>query len=366
MSVLAKVRRPVALLVIMVTVPIVVLALLEGGASLLLFGRAYRRSRRAEDNHVERDTLLGWVNKANVHRPDLYGRGIGLTTNAQRFRHSGEVGAKPPEGRRRVVCSGDSFTLGYGVGDEQTWCAALGARAPLETVNMGQGGYGIDQAYLWYVRDGLPLRPDVHLFAFVLSDFHRMQRETILGYPKPRLALSGDGVRATGVPVPGPGLGPALFRLSMAARTLKTYQVLERFLPGGAGAREDDSRTWEVAHAALRDLERRDRGVGAKLVVVFLPMRPDFDEEGSSTLRGWLRDSGSRNEIAYVDLVEPLRRLPPQSIGKLFLRDGALPFAGAAGHYTAEGNAWVADQLLRLVPELGGAPPADATPAPAP
>ena len=50
-----------------------------------------------------------------------------------------------PPGKTRIICSGDSFTLGFGVDNEHTWPQQLAARnANLETVNMGQGGYGAD------------------------------------------------------------------------------------------------------------------------------------------------------------------------------------------------------------------------------
>ena len=39
-----------------------------------------------------------------------------------------------------------------------------------ESVNMRQGGYGLDQAYLWYQRDGTRLAHDVHIFAFIFDD----------------------------------------------------------------------------------------------------------------------------------------------------------------------------------------------------
>lgn len=52
-----------------------------------------------------------------------------------------------PPGRYASSARGGSFTLGYGVGDADTWCALLQTIDPrLETVNMGQAGYGLDQA----------------------------------------------------------------------------------------------------------------------------------------------------------------------------------------------------------------------------
>ena len=37
---------------------------------------------------------------------------------------------------------------------------------------MGQGGYGIDQAYLWYKRDGTKLDHDVQILRLSLMIFY--------------------------------------------------------------------------------------------------------------------------------------------------------------------------------------------------
>ena len=67
----------------------------------------------------------------------------------------------------KKISSGDSFTLGYGVNNEETWPTAFSKLDErFETINMGQGGYGVDQSYLWYKRDGLEFDHQIHLFAF--------------------------------------------------------------------------------------------------------------------------------------------------------------------------------------------------------
>jgi hypothetical protein len=129
-------------LALVIVAPVVALALLEGLASLVLAGRDFSRWRdtpNAEARHSLYDAELGWVNRPNVALPNMYGPGLALHTNARGFRGRAETGETPPLGWRRAICSGDSFTLGYGVGDAETWCALLGTAIPdLETVNMGQ------------------------------------------------------------------------------------------------------------------------------------------------------------------------------------------------------------------------------------
>lgn len=343
--------------------PILAVAVLEGLSSLALVARAIRRTPRAEAAHIERDTLLGWINKANLSLPDLYALGVGITTDVHRFRRVGPAGDTTIAGRAPLVCSGGSFTLGYGVNDAETWCALLGTLDPaLAPVNMGQGGYGLDQDYLWYLRDGMSLKPAVHIFAFVGWEFHRMQSDRFQGEPKPQLERSGDSVRAIGVPVPSPDMGPALLKLRNAAQSLRSVVLLQSLVgsrPTGVGSRGRDSSTWEVARAALRDLARRDSLAGTKLIVVFLPMREDHTGTGNDLWRAWAQAAAASGDFTLVDLIEPFRRLPVDSIDPLFLTEDAMPFPAAAGHYTAAGNAWVARQLLPWVsptPATGAMP----------
>jgi hypothetical protein len=192
------------IVLINVVILIALFALLEGGASLLFVANEVRLTpARAEQSYSKYDEMLGWVSQPNVNLPNLYGQGVYLGTNAQAFRNDRDISRAVPAGKTRIICSGDSFTLGFGVNNDQTWCQRLAALdRRLETVNMGQGGYGLDQAYLWYLRAGLPLDHQVHLLAFITDDFLRMRSDRFLGYGKPVLDIRNDSVVVTNRPVP--------------------------------------------------------------------------------------------------------------------------------------------------------------------
>ena len=169
----------------------VILVVIEGLASYSLFARdMMTKVPLAERRHTQYDPDLGWSNIPDVDIPDMYSAGISLRTNGQGFRNDHDFDKSVPDGYKRVICSGDSFTLGYGVGNDHTWCQRLSALdSRLETVNMGQGGYGVDQAYLWYMRDGRVLEHDIHVFAFITDDLFRMLRSQFSGYGKPVLMV---------------------------------------------------------------------------------------------------------------------------------------------------------------------------------
>jgi hypothetical protein len=342
-------------LALVIAAPILALALLEGLVSLVLAGRdfsGWRDSPNAEARHSRYDAELGWVNLPNVAAPNMYGPGIALHTNARGFRGRAETGDNPPPGRRRAICSGDSFTLGYGVGDEDTWCALLGTTLPdLETVNMGQGGYGFDQAYLWYRRDGLPLSHDIQIFAYITDDLRRMRHGRFDGYGKPVLALQGDSLVVTNVPAPEKGAAwRAGERGAAAIRGTRLFELTRRLALRSSARRAADSLArdslgFDVAAAVIRRLADMHRGRGSTLIVVHLPTSQDYGTATADVLRRRMAAVAAAEGIRYVDLVASLRAQPPESVPALFIPRN--------GHYTPAGNRWVAGLLEPVIRGTG-------------
>lgn len=315
----------------------------------------------AERHHTEYDSELGWVNMPNVHIEDMYGPGVYLKTNSQLFRNNEDFSEKVPDGKVRIICSGDSFTLGYGVDNDHTWCQRLvSIDGRLETVNMGQGGYGVDQSYLWYKRDGAKLDQDIHLFAFITDDFRRMLGKKMGGYGKPVLALE-DGLLVVGnVPVPKRSYYmPWLTSIRRTAKGLKTVELLRRLLRRRSpsplvsvgGQKEDPHKA--VVSRIFQDLKRMSQTRGGTLVLVHLPAIGDFMGAGSEPWREFLAAEARKQDIILIDLIEEFRKRDPQKIRGMFFK--------AHGHYTEEGNAYIARALydrLLAVPEISDKLPA--------
>jgi hypothetical protein len=356
-------KRILFIALIVFGVPLVGFLLLEGGASLFLLGRDIVRA--AAQPHAppitQYDTLLGWTNRPGLRRPDHFGPGKHLRINALGFRGPDLALEKPP-GRLRVVCSGDSFAFGSGVGDADTWCAQLATHHPaIEPVNMGQQGYGVDQAYLWFRRDGVPLKPDLHLFTFIWDDFTRMQVTRTYGFGKPILELDGSELRVGNVPVPPTGFKfPRLARFGRevwaALHGLRAYDLAQSFrerMAGPAGIQAPrDSATWEIASRMIAELADTHARNGSVFVVVHLAERlhvPGSDDRAPNAdeWRRRLRNSAERLGIHYLDLTANLEQLPPDSQVVLFIPDDP--------HYSEDGNRWAAAQLyayLRSLPSV--------------
>jgi len=337
---------------------LVLLLVLEGIASVLnSFHESFGEKPLAERRHTEYDRDLGWVNLPNVYLPDMYGRGKYLRTNSQRFRNNEDFTLQVPPGKTRIICSGDSFTLGYGVDNDHTWPQQLASRHPnLETINLGQGGYGADQAYLWYKRDAALLDHNIQILALISPDLYRMQSKTFAGYGKPILELENERLVTRNVPVPRPieAWSPRLARASDALANLNLTRFLRRVLKLDTdqtvtGTRQErNQETSAVLSAMLDDLVATNRAKNSVLVLAYLPTRVEYGGDLGASWRRFLAQYAQQRGIPFLDLAEDFHRLPPDELDKLFIARGAIEeYTGAAGHYTDAGNAYVADLIYQ-------------------
>lgn len=356
MTAVLKVAR---IVFINVVVLVLLLALAEGGASLLLTANQIRRTVGvSEQYHSQYDETLGWVSKPNVNLPNLYGPGVYLRTNAQAFRADHDFTRAVPPGKTRIVCSGDSFTLGFGVNNDQAWCQRLGVLdSRLETVNMGQGGYGLDQAYLWYMRDGVALDHQLHLVAFITDDFRRMQGDRFIGYGKPVLGLRNDSLVVLNRPVPRTSSftrwtavkGHAITNLNIVQLGRKLLRMDDESAAAATRAEARDENTRKIAARIFETLARVDSAKHSRLALVYLPGPGDYrSNDATTSWRRFVQAEAARQGIPFLDLVDAIRRVPPTEINDLF---------APSSHYTPAGNEFIAATLYKeLAPTLNLGP----------
>ena len=322
------------------------LVLVEGLSSVVLALFQVLRPTPTEASRY--DETIGWVGLPDADVPDMYGSGKYVRTNSRGFRNERETEVAVRDGKLRVLCSGNSFTYGQGVANHRTWCHRLSELdARLETVNLAQPGYGVDQMYLRYLRDGTVLDHSIHIFAFVHGDLNRMARLEQNGYGKPVLALDGGELVPDNVPVPRLrwSIRRAAERADLRAVELGR-RVLARVRPGKARATAMIEEVGPIAaevFRAVRELAERHDVVP---VFVYLPTEGDLEEV--SRWRGWLAETMGRLEAPFVDLAPDLRGQPAASASSFFIP----PPEPGAGHYSEAGNAWVADLLFDRMIDL--------------
>lgn len=356
-------RRPVLAALLVLLAAVLGLAAVEGFSSLWLLAKDVRAIRPAPENFRQAtyDSLVGWVGIPNLHIRNNYGSGLALTTNAEGMRVHRPVSPALGPGEHRAICSGDSFTFGSGVADDETFCAYLEGEIPgLRTLNMSQRGFGIDQAYLWYKRDAVRYPHQLHLFAFIWNDFERMTFKSFYGYPKPILALNDGHLVTSNVPVPA-WKGPSRWsEATNLLNDLRLMQLVQRRIDQSDSAKlaRVDARVWTVAESVFTDLSRLNASRGSKLVLVYLPAPPDLDAGPYDGRRIRLAAFSKVSGIPLIDLTPEIRAIPRDSLDWLFITPNALPVAGSSGHYTAAGHRWVAKRLaehLRAMPAVAAA-----------
>ncbi len=301
------------------------------------------------------DPLLGWVSLPSLRVEDVWGRGRSLRTNSRGFRGSREISGAPAAGRIRAVCSGDSFTFGQGVGDENTWCERLSRLdARIETVNLGEPGYGVDQSFLRYRRDAEGLPHDLHLFAFIGYDLERVAYPRNHGYGKPQLRIEGEELVVTNVPVPR--VVPALRRfVRRTAEDLRAVELGRRLFatidlePLPYRPPEID-RLGPLVQRVFREVAELSTSRGSTIVFVYLPDEAELEDDGR--WREWTRNVFATLKYPLIDLTDSLRSVSPEEAVGYFIPPGA----EAQYHYSEAGNAWAAraihSALLALGPEI--------------
>jgi hypothetical protein len=140
---------------------------------------------------------LGWTIKPDG-TTKLY------QANSLGFRGSREYSIQPIKGKHRISTFGDSFTHGNDVNNEETWQTYMeGLDSNREVLNLGVGGYGLDQAYLRYLQDGRQYQADIVFIGFMSENIFRNVNtfrpfyypNTKLPLAKPRFEVKGDKLR---------------------------------------------------------------------------------------------------------------------------------------------------------------------------
>jgi len=315
---------------------------------------------------VQYDQELGWAPVANFREKSYYAPNIDLQTNSRGFRANEEFTKQVPPGKLRIICSGDSETFGDGVENDHTWCQDLESLDDrLQPVNIAETGYGADQMYLRYKREGPALDHDVHVFAVVTDDFRRMQYRVIGGYGKPVLTLRNGKLTTENVPVPE--RSPFLHWLALKPHPLREFRSLAalawlagRVMPARdtvfSSGPSDEQR--QLLDKMFEDLVTMEKQKNSILVLLYIPSRvSDYEPGGASPAwRKWVREEAVRRGFIVVDVIADFQKLPITLKDGMFIWPGSGQyFAEAPGHFDDQGHEWMAKELYRgliSIPEV--------------
>ena len=321
--------------------------------------------------YLIRDEVTGWRPGPNRRTAD----GLAFSsTEGIRSPRAAMAFADIPA-RSRIALVGDSFAFSDDVTYEESWGYQLQQLLgpDFQVLNFGVTGYGVDQAYLRYVRDVRPWHPDIVIFGFIDNDFIRsMTVYNFITYPewntpfsKPRFVVRGGRLAALNLPALHP------------QEIFSKHSIAELpFLEYDKGYNGTDWRRYAYHFSYLTRF----------LSAIFAPwgdVNDEISDEATQTVNVRLLqsfislavDAGSIPILAYFptydDLyVKSLHRQDDRTLAQLALQKSDIPhqdltgclpdlnvstsFTGN-GHYTPALNARVARCLYRaILVELAG------------
>ena len=144
------------------------------------------------------DENLGWVKRtdtATSRATDEYD--VTFDINSLGLRDDPMTSPAKPEASFRVVCLGDSFTLGYTVEREDLFVDQLERKwnaegRKVDVINTGTEGYSTDQEAVWLLENGDAFQPDLVLLFPYDNDIYWNGQTSYFGTAKPRFDAAGN------------------------------------------------------------------------------------------------------------------------------------------------------------------------------
>jgi hypothetical protein len=303
----------------------------------------------------EYDPDLGWRG-----RPDARGRFVGweftseVRLNARGFRDRDVPADKPPD-IFRVVVLGDSITWGHGVEQAERYSDVLGEALrrgglSVEVVNLAVSGYGTDQEFLLWEREGRRYCPDLVLLGLYENDPRENAVAAQGRYPKPYFRLAADGVLSLeNVPVPRvadwAAMEPEPGGWMWLRRQVRLWAALafvrEALRPTGAnlsGPSVAPPGSTALTAALIRRLASSVAEAGSMFAVIVLP-----DLYYSPTTMMTVTEGGVD---AVLDLTPSFRRAAGHGAPLFYRLDGAHWMPRAHALTGAAIASWIADHRL--------------------
>ncbi len=286
------------------------------------------------------DLELGWVPNPSCNSTR---NSIRYSTNSVGFRNSEEF--KLAKSRKRIMILGDSFTWGENNNDNETYPFYLYKmyNGSADVINMGVHGYGPDQFYLYFIRNGLKYKPDVVVFGLFLPGIHRTAF-SVRSFFKPMFIIENGELKIDESSTHIPDLRTSLLMSSDIKKKMRIYSVsyilgaVNKLMRLATAYEQETSVTLKIIEKMNSELEKDS----IKMVVLLIPEQ-EMVEKGNTDYYGVIPKITKDLEEKGIDYIN----LQPV-FKKEFTESGKSLYQG---HLKKEGNMVVARELFR---GLGG------------
>ena len=171
---------------------------------------SHKHPRYPQGLYCKPDPLLGWIGRPGVVTQPSFAADdmddMHIHMNSDGCWDDPHKRSKP-QGVKRIIFLGDSFTIGYGVDRPFRFTDMMKEKLPghYEIVNMALWGYGTDQEFLLFKEKALQYKPDIVGLVLFLDDLYTTNLFSVNKgeFIKSKFVLRSDGsLSLTNVPVP--------------------------------------------------------------------------------------------------------------------------------------------------------------------
>lgn len=309
-------------------------------------------------------------NGISTNRPGVRGRlrvgsifDVSMSFNQQCFRGPVETSLTPAPGVLRIATIGDSFTMGWGADDDQTYPARLQALLqkeldrPVEVLNAGVGSTGTGEQALYYQRWVEHFHPDIVVLGVNSTDLgdDRLRELFVLEAGGAAIPRSPEAInesrrgfrqfRAFVLSLPGFDFLDKHSRLFRLTRNVM-WDISHRRRWLGPGDLEGALR---LTAAEIRWLKGEVGRSGGRLYVVYMPQlwaiypaQTEFDRLEEERLAAMLQNLCEQEQIPFSDLMPAMRAAAAASSQHIY-------YTRPEFHPTPRGYAVFAQQVAELV-----------------
>lgn len=328
------------------------------------------------------DPDLGWRYRENYESESQM-------INSQGARSSREYSSFIPEGVTRITVFGDSFAYGTEVSNSDAWSKKVEELNPtFEVLNFAVPGFGADQAYLRFRRDGKKFDSKYVVITFtpvnlqrLVNVYRRFISSGEIPLVKPRFVLNEEGDLDL-LPVPYKSIEeyarlieePELIQMlgsrdqwyspsvyenplydkSALVRLATNLGIIlnRKFFSSDRLLKIDmfnrrvfntNSTAFKIQSKIFFEFNKYVKNDGSIPIVMFFPQRDDISNalNGRPTIYSPLVDQLASRNINFLDTVQAFTELPGEIIIDQLFAPG--------GHYGVESNQIIAEYFIKNI-----------------